>query len=36
VPDFLKVLNERKSVEQFGSAMPISVEGIKELVTCPE
>jgi nitroreductase len=33
VPDFLKVLNERKSVEQFGSAMPISVEEIKELVT---
>jgi nitroreductase len=31
--DFLKVLNERTSVEDFGSATPISVREIKELVS---
>jgi nitroreductase len=31
--DFLKVLNERTSAEHFSSAMPISVQEIKELVS---
>jgi nitroreductase len=31
--DFLKVLNERTSVEHFDSATPISVQEIKELIS---